>query len=759
MLRIKAKKQLPPLSDKVVHDRLLKSIRRTIRKSGISADEKIKIIVSLIVETGGVDVCSCYVARPGDVLELYATKGLDERATHETFLRVGEGLVGEIALKRKPQAFEDIWNHASFVYKPETGEKAFQSLAGVPIMQDNVLLGVLCVQTVESITYPATFLELLSVIAMALSGIVAAIATGSVEKKMIGGQQHRKFEATKIIAGIALGRAYVHKRVALGKVLASSTSRETKRLESAIKTVETEINHLVSKPNMSDEQKGILETYLMFMRDKGWQNKMIKSIGEGLTAEAAVQRVCGEIAERMRLMTDTYIKERIHDFQDLSNRLMRHLRGEQIVSTGKLPKNTVLVAKSLGPAELLDYDITRIKAIVLEEGSQTMHVVIVARSFNIPVVAGIHNISEIVQNDDVLGVDADNGFLYVNPSDEVLDDFETKIKVQRRLQTRLAQLSELPAVTTDGVEISLNINAGLSSDLINAKASLFDGIGLYRTELPFMSSEQLPDIHEQTQIYRRVIQEMKDKPVVFRTLDIGSDKVLPYFENRGEKNPAMGWRSIRITLDRRAILRGQLRAFIRASAQRELSIMFPMIANVDEFRQAKQTLDFELAREKEKGNALPKAVKVGTMLEVPSLLFQLEELVKEVDFISIGTNDLAQFLFATDRSNPIIWTRYDTLSPAFLKMLRYVHEVCAKANVPCSICGEMASRPLECVALIGLGYKKLSMNPSALGMVKAVVRSMNQKQTESFLMRHLSDTVETLRPLLQSYAIDHDIFI
>ncbi len=746
------------LSDKAVFDRLLKNIRRVIRKSG-TTDDKMNAIVTLIAEGIKVEVCSCYVMRPGDVLELFATKGLDAKSVHETFLRVGEGLVGEIALKRKPQAFENIWDHASFVFKPGTGEKAFHSLAGVPILRENVLLGVLCIQTAESITYPPELLDFLQIVAMALSNLLAVVATGSLEKKIAVGRQHKKFEATKIIAGIALGRAHVHKRVALNKVLSGNTSKEIKRLEAAIKSVEGEINHLLSKPDMSEEQTGILETYLMFTRDKGWINKMVKSIGDGLTAEAAVQRVCGEIAERMQLMTDTYIKERIHDFQDLANRIMRHLHGEQPVAARKLAKNTILVAQSLGPAELLDYDVSRIKAIVLEEGSQTMHVVIVAHSFNIPVIAGIKNISAIVLDNDVLAVDANSGFLYINPSDEVVDDFEDKIKIQKRLQTRLAQLSELPSVTLDNVQISLNINAGLSSDLINAKSALFDGIGLYRTELPFMSAEQLPDVHEQTDIYRRVVQEMKNKPVVFRTLDIGSDKVLPYFENKGEKNPAMGWRSIRITLDRRAILRGQLRAFIRACAGTELHVMFPMITSIEEFRQAKEALKIEINREREKGNPLPKVVKAGTMLEVPALLFQLEELVKEVDFVSIGTNDLAQFLFATDRSNSMIWTRYDSLSPAFLKMLRYVNDVCCKAGIPCSICGEMASRPLECIALIGLGYKKLSMNPGALGAIKAVVRSINQTQTESFLLQHLSDPVDSLRPLLQSYAIDHDIFI
>lgn len=746
-------------AQKAVSEQLLKGVRKEVRRSDVATENKLNKIVSEIVHILKVDVCSCYIVRPGDVLELYATKGLNDKSVHDTFLRVGEGLVGEIALKRKPQSFNNIWEHASFVYKPETGETHFNSLAGVPILHENVLLGVLCVQTVEPAIYTNETLDLLQIIAMALSGILSGIAIGSVEKKIGVGRQHKKFEVDKIISGIALGRAFVHKRLVLGKVIAGSVTKEIKRLDTAMKAVETEINQMLSKPNMSEEQTGILETYLMFVRDKGWHNKILKSIHDGLTAEASVQRSCGEMTERMRLITDTYIRERIHDFQDLTNRLMRHLQGEQVSVVKKLPKNTILVAESLGPAELLDYDISRIKAIVLEEGSQTMHVVIVARSFNIPVVAGVKNISSIVLNDDVLAVDADDGFLYLNPSDEVLDEFESKIKIHRRLQNRLEQLSGLPAITLDGVDISLNINAGLPSDLIKAKSAMFDGIGLYRTELPFMSSEQLPDVKEQTAIYQRVTQEMKDKPVVFRTLDIGSDKVLPYFENKGEKNPAMGWRSIRITLDRRAILRGQLRAFIRACAGKKLHVMFPMITTIEEFRQAKEALNIELCREREKGKPLPKEVQIGTMLEVPSLLFQMETLVKEVDFVSIGTNDLAQFLFATDRSNSMIWTRYDTLSPAFLKMLRYVNTTCQQAGISCCVCGEMASRPLECMALIGLGFKKVSMNPGALGRIKALVRTVNQSQLESFIVRHLSDTTETLRPLLQSYAIDHDIFI
>ena len=739
-------------------DKMLKNIRRSVKQQD-TIDDKINIIIQEIVSALKVDVCSCYLVRPGDVLELYATKGLDEKAVHETFLRIGEGLIGEIALNRKPQSFENVWEHPSFVYKPETNEKKYKSLAGVPIMYENVLLGVLCIQKIKSYHYSDELINVLQIVAMVMADILYASVSSSLEQKIAAGHQHKKIEATKLIPGIALGKAYVHRRAVLNTIIAGDVRKEIKKLETAISAVEEEIKNLLVKPEVSGEQANILETYLMFIRDKGWFQKMTQAISDGLTAEASVQKVCGEIAHRMRLMNDSYIKERIHDFQDLANRIIRHLHGKQIVSVKKVPRNTILVAQSLGPAELLDYDISRIKGIVLEEGSHTMHVIIVARSYNIPVISGIKNISRLVLNGDILALDANKGFLYINPSDEVQDDFETQLKVQRRLQSRLAQLKGLPSVTLDGVEISLNVNAGLDSDLMNAKNAAFDGIGLYRTELPFMSSEHLPDVAEQTAIYGRVMREMGNKPVIFRTLDIGSDKILPYFENGHEKNPAMGWRSIRITLDRRAIMRKQLRAFIRSCAGKTMRIMFPMIASVAEFMEAKRTLELELQREKELGRPLPVKIETGTMLEVPSLLFQLEELVKVVDFVSIGTNDLTQFLFATDRSNPMIWTRYDTLSPAFLRMMYTVQSICSKANIPCSVCGEMASHPLESMALIALGFTKLSMSPGALGHVKAVVRSMNQDETQEFLLQHLNDTTASLRPLLKAYAIDHEIFI
>lgn len=751
--------KITPLTQNIFGSNTLKALRELMSKQ-MPHQKRLDKIVSIVAEYLHVNVCSLYVLRPGDLLELFATKGLDEKAIHETFLRVGEGLIGEVALQRKTLVFKNAWEHPSFVYKPETKEKAFKSLLGVPIIRGDNLLGVLAIQTIHSQEFSEETTEVLQTVAMVLAEVLATYQLEAKEN-LIKVESRSKVDGVRLIAGVAVGQAVLHRHSErITDILAKNTDTELKKLKNAIEAVENDIRSLLDAPDIQSDQQDMLTSYLLFIQDKGWRGKITKAIETGLTAQAAVQRVGDETSERMGKIQDTYIKERIHDLKDVSNRLIRHLNGKNNTAKNiKLPKNTILVAHSMGPAELLDYDTEKIKAIVLEEGSQTMHVVIVARSLNIPVLGGINNLFSLIEADDELAVDATKGLLYINPSTEVLDEFDNKLQTQKRLTAQYQKLKKLPGITLDGVPISLSVNAGLSTDLLMPEGTYLDGVGLYRTELPFMTSEQLPDVETQTDIYKRAILSLGNKPIVFRTLDIGSDKILPYFENTGEKNPAMGWRSIRITLDRRALLRGQLRAFIRATEGKELRIMFPMISSINEFLEAKKTLQIELERERQKGGILPSAVKVGTMLEVPSLMFQLNELVKLVDFISIGTNDLAQFLFATDRGNPMIWDRYDTLSPAMLKALKYINDICKEAGVPCSICGEMASKPLEAMTLIGLGFTSLSMTPAALGAIKAVVRTMNQKEVSDYLKTQLSSPSATLRDKLKSYATDHDIFI
>lgn len=732
---------------------------RDVAAQELSVQDKLDRVVAIIADGLRADVCSCYILRPGNMLELYATKGLSPDAVHDTFLRVGEGLVGEIALQQKPLAFANAWKHKSFVYKPETKEKPFKSLTGVPLLRENRLLGVLVVQTKKVKNFSEEFIEMLETTAMVVSEMLASHPS-VLEQRDALLNNRQKITGIPLIEGVAKGMTVVHKRIEnVTHIVGDNSKTEIKKLTQALISVEREVNKMMALPKTNADQVAIFETYLMFLKDKGWISKITKMVESGLTAEAAVHRVGLDMSERMEQMTDPYIRERIHDLQDLVNRLIRHLRGKKTDAPEQQQRQIILVAHSLGPAELLDYNLKCIKGIILEEGSQTMHAVIVARSLNIPVICGIKDATAVIPPKTFVALDAANGRIYLNPSDEILDDLKSKMAQRAVVNAHYAQARALPAVTKDGVKIALNINAGLLDDLLVPEGTFYSGVGLYRTELPFMMSQELPGPEAQAETYRKVLTKAGNRPVIFRTLDIGSDKVLPYFQQQGEENPAMGWRSIRMTLDRRALLRDQLRAFIRASGERPLAVMFPMVSDVAEFLEAKKTFLLELEREKNAGHKVPKEVKIGTMLEVPSLLFQLDELLKHVDFISIGTNDLMQFLFAADRGNSLIWNRYDTLSPTLLRVLKSVNEACLKASVPCSVCGEMAGHPLEAVVLAALGFCALSLNPGKLGAVKAALRTMNKAETAEYVAIQMNTPVSSIRAAMRAYVHDHDIFI
>ena len=749
---------------KVISSRqLLKSLRE-VMSAEIEVQEKLNRIVRIVANEMHTDVCSFYLLQPGDILELFATHGLKASAIHETSLRLGEGLIGEIAVQKKALAFEDAWHHPSFVFKPETGEKIFQTLMGVPVLQGTHLLGALAVQTQEKYTYTEEEIETLETVAMLIAQLLVSVDFKTQQNAVV--KVHKdvrsRIEGVRLMSGMAIGTAFIHARTARIENMISNNNEvvELNKLTLALTEMDKALSEMLADANISDENAEIFETYRMFTKDKGWIRKMTDYIHAGFTAQGAVQKVADDMSERMNMITDPYLKERIHDFQDLADRLLQHLAGKDIKAKNKdLDDNTILVARSMGPAELLDYKKEKIKGIILEEGSPTMHVVIVAKALNIPVVGGVKGIVDTVLKGDTIALDGDNGHIYINPIEDILNDFKKRIENREKIRRKYERLKNIPCQTKDGVAVSLNINAGLALDMLSFGDGFADGIGLYRTELPFMSTGQLPDTQKQTEIYSRAILNAAGKPVVFRTLDIGSDKVLPYVQHRPEENPAMGWRSIRITLDRRTLLRQQLRAFIRAVGGGELYVMFPMITDVQEFIEAKKTLDLELAREKEKGHILPSAVYVGTMLEVPSLIFQLEELLPLVDFLSIGTNDLSQFLFATDRSDPSIWDRYDVLSAPMIRTLKWIVELCDTYHVPCSVCGEMAGKPLEAMVLVALGFKKLSMNAGSLGAVKAMILSMDTRQVQDYLETILPIPAHSLREKLRLFAIDHDIVI
>lgn len=740
--------------------RLLKRLRGVMLQD-VPVQEKLDKIVSLVADELDTQVCSFYLLQPGDILELYATYGLKPEAVHTTNLRMGEGLIGEIAVQKKALSFSDAWHHPSFVFKPETGEKPFLSLMGVPVLRGSQLLGVIAVQTAEHYEYQEEEIEILETVAMLLAQILDSVKFKSEQITTVKTKKdvRSRLEGVRLTSGMAVGKAFWHCRSErVSNIVSNNEALEIDKLNQALEQMDKELNAMLASPEISDENEEIFETYRMFTRDKGWIKKITDYIHTGLTAEAAVQKVGDDISERMNMMTDPYLKERIHDFQDLADRLQRHLSGKS-VKDRDIPPDTVLVAYSMGPAELLDYDKTKVKALVLEEGSPTMHVVIVAKSLNIPVVGGIKDVKERICAGDTIAVDGDNGSIYINPSEDILKDFKKRIDQLAKIRRKYDRLKNVPCETLDGVRVSLNINAGLAMDMLALGDGFADGIGLYRTELPFMSNAQLPDTQKQTEIYKRALLNADDKPVIFRTLDVGSDKVLPYVQSRQEENPAMGWRSIRITLDRRSLLRQQLRAFIRAVGGGDLYVMFPMITDVDEFIDAKKTLELELEREKIKGGILPASIHVGTMLEVPSLLFQLEELLPLVDFLSVGTNDLSQFLFATDRSDPTMWERYDVLSAPMIRTLKHIADLCHQYGVSCSVCGEMAGKPLDAMVLVALGFHSLSMNAPSLGAVKAMILSMNTKEVLEYTLSILSSKSHSLREKLRLFAIDHNIQI
>ena len=745
--------------------RLLRRLRDVMAGSG-TAQERLNTIVRLIAADMVAEVCSCYILRAGEVLELFATEGLRPEAVHRTRLRVGEGIVGVIAATARSLALADAQSHPDFAYRPETGEEIYHSMMGVPIVRGDRVLGVLVVQNRTQRNYAEDEVETLQTIAMVLAELAASGDLVSPNERVPGdgiGMLPVRLDGARLNPGLALGPAVIHEpRVQIKQVVAEDPQVELERLRAAVASMQSAIDALLAESDIArgGEHRDILETYRMFAADRGWIQRIHEAIRGGLTAEAAVQKVQDDTRHRMNQASDPYIRERLMDLEDLTNRLLQHLTGKSIsASLSELPEEFVLVARSLGPAELLDYDRRRLRAVALEEGSATAHVAIVARALDIPMVGRLRGALNRIEAGDTLVVNGDEAQVLVRPSEEILQAVDLAIRARLGERARYAALRALPAATRDGVVIDLQLNAGLTLDLPHLDETGAGGIGLFRTELPFMIRNAFPGVKAQAELYARVLEQARERPVVFRTLDIGGDKVLPYLPETEEENPALGWRALRISLDRPAMLRQQVRALLRACAGHSLSVMFPMVAEVSEFDAARAILERELERERKRGSAVPSAVKVGVMLEVPALLFQLPMLLPRVDFVSIGTNDLAQFLFASDRGNPRLTDRYDTLAPAFLRAIREVARAAREHGVPLSVCGEMAGSPLDAMALVGLGLRTLSMNPGGIGPVKAMIRSLTLAPLEEFLGHHLGAHDHSLRVKLRAFARDHGVAV
>ena len=743
--------------------RLLGRLRDVMAGSG-NAQERLDQIVQLIAADMEAEVCSAYIMRAGDILELCATEGLFPEAVHRTRLRVGEGLVGVIAATARPLALSDAQAHPAFAYRPETGEEVYHSLMGVPILRSGRVSGVLVVQNRSQRHYTDEEIEALQTVAMVLAELVAAGALVDVEEQHptdgIATLPHR-LDGVRLNPGLAVGTAVLHQpSIVIRQLVAEDPEAESLRLDMAIGEMHRAVDRMLSSSDLAHggEHRDILETYRMFAEDRGWLGRIREAVESGLTAEAAVQKVRDDTRARMKQISDPYIRERLTDLEDLANRLQHHLSGGVMTAAAETEaEDVVLVARSMGPAELMDYDRKRLRALVLEEGSPTAHVAVVARALDIPVVGRVKGALAQIDAGDQVVVDGDNAQVLVRPSEDVQAAVENRLAERRSRKAAYLALRELPAVTLDGIAINLFMNAGLLIDLPELEETRAAGIGLYRTELPFMARQDFPDVKDQTELYARVLEQAQGKPVVFRTLDIGGDKLLPYLPETVEENPAMGWRAIRISLDRPGMLRQQLRALLQAADGRPLSVMFPMIAEVAEFAAARRILDMEVERLRAQGLPLPSSLKVGAMLEVPALIWQLDRLCQQVDFISVGSNDLMQFLFAKDRGNARLAERYDVLAPGALTCLAEIVRVADRCGVSLSLCGEMAGSPVEAMALIGLGFRNLSMSPSAIGPVRAMVRSLEVAPLRQYLADATRLTNHSLREKLREFGRDHGV--
>lgn len=731
--------------------------------------EALSQIVRLIAANIGAEVCSIYLMQPDNLLELFATEGLKQEAVHQTRLKLGQGLIGVIAATARPLNLAEAQNHPQFAYRPETGEEAFHSFLGVPIIRNGKVAGVLAVQSRTPRHYSDDEIVALQTIATVLSGIVGSgqlVRLRGVHDVDLKRDVAQRYDVIGLADGIAVGHARLHDPRIIVENLVGDDNPETERdrLTDAMGDLRQSIDRMLDSADVSlaGEHRDVLEAYRMFAYDPGWTRRIMQAIDGGLSAEAAVQQVQADTRARLQHQTDAYLRERLHDLDDLSNRLMRHLLGMASETGGKtadLRDDTILFARSMGPAELLDYDREKLRGIVLAEGSPTSHVAIVARALDVPLVGRAADAINSVEDGDLVIVDADTEQLFVRPQSDVADQYREGVKARTARQAIYDAERDEPAITKDGVRINLNMNAGLVSDLETFKRTGADGIGLFRTELQFMVSSQLPRTTTQIALYKQVMEAAGQRPVIFRTIDVGGDKVLPYLDNTREENPALGWRAIRVALDRPALLRYQIRALLEAADGGPLSIMFPMIADVSEFQAARRVVDKELARLDKHGKPRPSDLKVGTMLEVPSLAWQLGTLLPLTDFVSVGSNDLMQFFFASDRGNPKLANRYDLLSPSVLSFLNFLVNACNAMDVPISLCGEMAGKPLEALALIGLGFRSISMPPASIGPVKQMVKTLDLAALEQFIITLFDMPDHSVRGNLETYARDRGILI
>lgn len=710
----------------------LETLRRIVQEinAAVSLHESLEIMVNQVAEAMNVDVCSIYLLdERNQRFLLMASKGLKPESVGHVFLPVGEGLVGLVGQREEIVNLENASKHERFAYLPETGEELYHSFLGVPVMYRRKVMGVLVVQNKKTQDFSEAAESFLVTLCAQLSGVIAhAHAVGNIDvfRHPSTAQAYKTFQGVSGAGGIALGRAMVlyppADLAAVPEREAEDITEELELLEQAVDEVRVEIQALDQKmqDSLMSEERALFSVFLRMLDAHALPAEIKAEIKAGHWAQGAVRRVIDKHIALFAQMEDDYLRERVADLKDLGRRILARLQAED-ASHRELSPDSILIGEEISTAALVELKVDNIAAIVTSEGAANSHMVIVARALGIPTVVGVTEMPITNLDDAEMIVDAYQGRVFVNPPRRLRQRYKEIQKEEQQIAKDLKQYETRETITPDGEKINLYVNTGLMIDVVRGVQRGAQGVGLYRSEIPFMLRDRFPGEEEQRAIYRQQLSHFANKPVVMRTLDIGSDKDLPYFSIE-EENSALGWRGIRFTLDHPEIFSSQIRAMLKASiGLNNLHILLPMITSVSEVEEVLYLLERDWLAVQEEEQVKINKPKIGIMVEVPSVLMQIDEFAELVDFFSVGSNDLIQYLLAVDRNNPRVSNLYSHFHPSVLRAMQRLVQDCQHYNKPISVCGEMAGDPLSAILLLGMGYNTLSMSSSNLLKVRKAI--------------------------------------
>jgi len=719
-------------------------------------DETLRNIVTLVARRMRSDVCSIYLLDADNVtLRLQASKGLSRKAVGKVTLRIGEGLTGMAAQKRHAIAIEEPQEHPSYRYFKETGEERFHSFLGIPLFDRSNPLGVIVLQTKEPRQFNKEEISALSTIAFQVSSIV-------VNARLLDSIRQHQEESVRVGAALAkarqtatdtesvtddassnvlLGRiaypgvaigpaAILEERLGFADILHEEEvdiQAELKNLESALEKTSIQTIFLEKRvaERLSESDAAIFHTHLMILEDRSFIKKLQQEINDGHSAAYALEKTVAEYIEVFAKMDDPYLRERAIDMEDIGRRILANLVGDGSDQNLHLRHPSVLVARRILPSDMASLDNDQILGIITEDSETNSHAVIMAKAMGIPAIVGARGALRQIAPEDNLIIDGNSGQIYIKPLEAIREEYQRLLADQTRELSRLDQYRDQPAETSDGQRIVLRANIGLISDVAIAKRFGAEGVGLYRTEFPYMARGDFPDRNDQYELYSKVVKQFDGQPITIRTLDIGGDKGLPYFRPPKEDNPFMGWRSVRVSLDNRDIFRTQIEAILMAGCHGPVKLLFPMISSLDETRACLEVVSEARANLKAEGLECPDKIPVGVMIEVPAAVRLVPQLANEVDFFALGTNDLIQYLLAADRNNPLVRKYYDPLHPAVLQVLHEVTSIALSRGKGVSLCGEMATDPLTMLLLLGMGLREFSMPAPFIPRIKAFLKGVS----------------------------------